>query len=126
MTHVKGKHPFKMIAYAWMPDHIHAMWQLPENDADFPLRWRLIKHFMTRRARTQEIIWQKRYWEHWIHDQDDYNRHLDYVHINPVKHGYVNAPEQWTYSSYHYYLEQKIYSAGWGRIALDINGEFGE
>ncbi len=81
---------------------------------------------MSRRAPEKRAIWQKRYWEHWIRDQEDYNRHLDYIHINPVKHEYALSPEKWQYSSYQYYLEQGLYQKGWGAKALDLAGEFGE
>jgi putative transposase len=126
LKHVKTNHPFRMIAYVWMPDHIHCMWWLPQNDDDFPMRWRLIKHFMTRRSQAKQPIWQKRYWEHWIRNEVDYNRHMDYIHINPVKHGYVTEPEAWGYSSYQYYLEKGVYQHGWGHTAVKIDGDFGE
>jgi putative transposase len=96
-----------------LPDHLHAIWSLPEGDADFPLRWRLIKAAFSRGLPRSEAvstsrsyksergIWQRRYWEHAIRDQSDFNRHVDYIHLNPVKHGHAARAKEWPYSSYH-------------------------
>ena len=96
-------HPFKIDAIVVLPDHLHCVWRLPSGDEDFPLRWRLIKarfsscvpsgeHVSTSRARQGERgIWQRRYREHLIRDQQDYENHIDYIHINPVKHGHAGA-----------------------------------
>ena len=125
-AHVKRNHPFRMPAYVILPDHMHCIWQLPMGDDDFSLRWRLIKHFVTRGWNGARPVWQKRYWEHCIRDEKDFNQHLDYIHINAVKHGLVTSPEEWTLSSYRHYMEKGWYEEGWGSHVLDMEGEFGE
>jgi putative transposase len=96
-----------------LPDHIHAVWTLPEGDCDFPVRWRLIKMRFSksiapgepltasRRVRGERGIWQRRYWEHAIRDERDYKHHIDYCLFNPVKHRLVANVEDWPYSSFH-------------------------
>ena len=110
----KRDYPFKLDAIVILPDHIHTIWTLPENDANYPLRWRLIKasfshHWAkeiknplekspSRIKKNENTIWQRRYWEHSITNEVDYHQHLEYVFYNPVKHGYVNDPKDWQYS----------------------------
>ena len=108
---IKKSYPFKIDAMVVLPDHIHSVWTLPKNDHDYSTRWRLIKSTfsrainqhdnisVSRKNKNEKGIWQRRFWEHLIRDQEDYNRHIDYVHFNPVKHGYVTDPHQWPYSS---------------------------
>ncbi len=96
---VQARYPFEIIAMVVMPEHLHAIWQLPEGDADFPLRWSLIKAAFSKALPKQENIstsrqqkrergiWQRRFWEHMIRDDDDLEKPLAYVHYNPVKHG---------------------------------------
>ncbi len=98
---VQQAHPFAIHAWVVLPDHLHCILSLPEGDTDFPLRLRLIKsHFsralpvnerrsQTRLRHGERGIWQRHYWEHLIRDEQDYRRHMDYVHINPLKHGHV-------------------------------------
>jgi putative transposase len=92
--------PFSVEAIAVLPDHLHAILTLPPDDADFPGRWRRIKgHFSNAlidagvqlaRARNGDLsLWQRRFWEHTIRDEDDFERHVDYIHFNPIKHGLV-------------------------------------
>ena len=101
--------PFHIDAWVVLPNHLHAVWTLPDGDADFPKRWHVIKtrfsaslpgfgHSPTRRG--NRGIWQRGYWEHTIRDERDYAAHVDYVHFNPIKHGYVSDPTAWPYSSY--------------------------
>lgn len=109
---MRARHPFTIEAAVILPDHLHAIWTLPEQDADFALRRRLIKsafsHGLMRgeRISTSRVskgergIWQRRYWEHTLRDQDDFIRHLDYIHLNPVKHGYAPRVQDWPYSSF--------------------------
>jgi REP-associated tyrosine transposase len=92
------RHPFAIDAMVVLPDHIHAVWTLPPGDADFSLRWRLIKidfakavpkterRSPVRIARGERAIWQRRFWEHLIRDDEDFRRHVEYCYINPVKH----------------------------------------
>lgn len=121
-------HPFTIDAAVILPDHLHCLWTLPENDHDFSTRWRLIKSFFSRnyeqtqqlpitksRAKKQErAVWQRRFWEHYIRDQDDFKNHVDYIHYNPVKHGLVTAAKDWQYSSFSRYVNQGVYDLSWG------------
>jgi putative transposase len=125
---VMANHPFKIQAIVILPDHLHALWTLPIDDADFSTRWRLIKsHFSrhcrptyqgqvsaSRQRKQEKAVWQRRFWEHQIRDEDDYLQHVEYIHYNPVKHGLVNAPIDWEYSSFQRYVEADLYPADWG------------
>jgi len=96
---VKQRHPFHIDAFVVLPDHLHAIWTLPPDNADFTTRWMLIKSGFSRHIAMHERrsvsriskgergIWQRRYWEHLIRDENDFERHVDYIHYNPVKHG---------------------------------------
>ena len=122
---VKSKHPFEIVAWVVLPDHLHAVWTLPAEDADFSTRWMLIKTGFSRSIeRTETIresrlhkgergIWQRRFWEHQIRDDDDLQRHVDYVHINPVKHGHVKRAADWPQSSIHRYIRAGALAADW-------------
>ena len=116
---------------------IHALWALPEGDADFSTRWSLIKSGFSRgidpkprsvsKVRKREKgIWQRRYWEHAIRDDADLERHVDYIHFNPVKHGHVTRVADWPHSSFHRYVERGLLAADWGGDMGDIQGLFGE
>ncbi len=109
--------PFVMDAIVVLPDHLHCIWKLPEGDDDYSGRWREIKKYVTGRIRSdaREKIWQPRFWEHYLRDVDDWRRHVDYIHYNPVKHGLVNAPGDWSYSSFHKAVDKGWYDADWGR-----------
>lgn len=122
---VKAKFPFKIHACVVLPDHLHCIWELPPGDADFAIRWRLIKMNFSkalpmvehrneaRQRRGEPGIWQRRYWEHVIRDEADYCAHMDYVHINPVKHGYVASVKDWPYSTFHRLVKEGMYSLDW-------------
>lgn len=117
---IKNKFPFSLNALVIMPDHLHCIWKLPENDHDFSTRWRLIKrHFSTTinslvNNRNEKEIWQRRFWEHAIRDGRDFQQHMDYIHYNPVKHGLVKSPKDWVHSSFHYWVKKGIYELKWG------------
>ncbi|WP_017659499.1 REP-associated tyrosine transposase [Baaleninema simplex] len=114
---VRQKYPFQIDAFVLLPDHFHALWTLPENDGNCSTRMRLIKIHVTRkigRILTLEIpetrsryergernLWQRRFWEHRIRDERDFQNHFDYIHHNPVKHGLCRNPTDWPYSSIH-------------------------
>jgi putative transposase len=132
---IKAKHPFTIDAWVVLPDHIHCVWTLPPNDADFSTRWRLIKSEFSRALPNTEYrskvriasgergIWQRHYWEHYIRDELDYQRHIDYMHVNPLKHGYVRRVTDWPYSSFHRYVAKGIYTENWcGDVNLDVEG----
>jgi len=112
-----------------LPDHLHALWTLPEGDADFSLRWAVVKQSFTlgwlatdgrraaasdsfRRGRRQGV-WQRRFWEHAIRDPADFSQHLDYIHYNPVKHGLASCPHTWPYSTFRKWVERSAYAADW-------------
>ncbi|WP_444996428.1 REP-associated tyrosine transposase [Aliikangiella sp. IMCC44359] len=134
---VNKKFPFIIDAIVILPVHLHAIWTLPKNDADFSTRWRLIKTWFSKSLlKTEKIdqsrmnksergIWQRRFWEHQIRDEADYIQHMNYVYYNPVKHGYVDNVIDWPYSSFHRDVEKGIYSKDWGEH-IDIDGVFGE
>lgn len=122
---VRQRHPFEIVAWVVLPDHIHAVWKLPAGDADFPMRWALIKAGFSRRIapaenvnpsramKGQRGIWQRRFWEHLIRDDDDLARHVDYIHINPVKHGHAAKASDWPWSSIHRYVRNGTLTADW-------------
>jgi putative transposase len=122
--------PVTVNAIVLLPDHLHAIWTLPPGDAEYPKRWGWIKKEFTKRwladlghdhsisvARRRERrrgIWQPRYWEHTLENEDDFERHFDYIHWNPVKHGYVRCPHEWPHSSFHRCVERGVYDRQWG------------
>jgi putative transposase len=122
---VRTAHPFAIHGWVVLPDHLHVVIGLPEGDTDFALRWRLIKSGFSkvvprgewrssvRERRGERGIWQRRYWEHLIRDEADFAAHMDYVHINPVKHGLVARVADWPYSTFHKLVEQGIYPSNW-------------
>ena len=109
----QSRFPFSNDAMVILPDHLHAVWTLPDGDTDFAVRWNRVKTQFSRaipkgepisasrRRRGERGIWQRRYWEHLIRDERDFSHHIDYCWFNPVKHGYVESPELWPYSSFH-------------------------
>ncbi len=108
--------PFRLEAIVVLPDHLHAIWKLPEGDSDFSTRWRAVKRGVTGMlGHGRGRLWQPRFWEHWLRDEEDWRRHLDYVHYNPVKHGLVAAPGEWPWSSFRQFVERGWYAAEWGR-----------
>jgi putative transposase len=119
-NYTKEKHPFSIEGLVILPDHIHCIWQLPEKDSDFSKRWNMIKrHFslgMTKDTnhRREKNIWQRRFWEHAVRDEKDFQRCLDYIYYNPVKHGYVQKPLDWIYSTFKRDVAKGFYSKDWG------------
>jgi putative transposase len=122
---VRKRHPFLIHGWVVLPDHLHCVIELPPDDADFSTRWRLIKMgFSKEMPRTERLssvrtrggergIWQRRYWEHLIRDEADYRTHMDYVHINPVKHGLVKRVADWPYSTFHSLVAADVYPLDW-------------
>ena len=129
-------HAFTTIAICVLPDHLHAIWQMPVDDGDYALRWRIIKSNFSRNfganqqrssskiKHREKGIWQRRYWEHQIRDDIDLQRHVDYIHYNPVKHGLVAQVKDWPHSTFHKYVAHGIYTENWG--GFDEAGVFGE
>lgn len=129
---VQRERPFRIEAIAILPDHLHCIWTLPPDDPDFSTRWRLIKGRFVRglpirhhepQLRIQKAergIWQRRFWEHAIRDERDFAAHVDYIHFNPVKHGYAMQAADWPYSSFKRFVERGVYSMEW---AADSNSK---
>jgi putative transposase len=122
---IRPRWPFHIDAWVVLPDHLHCVWTLPPGDDDFTNRWRRIKQGFSkalppierrspvRVARGERGIWQRRFWEHTIRDDEDYAAHVDYCHINPVKHGYVQRVVDWPYSTFHRYVARGVYPSNW-------------
>jgi putative transposase len=135
---VQKTYSFETVAICILPDHIHAIWSLPPHDADFSLRWNLIKGGFSRKlpkersrsqskiAKREKGIWQRRFWEHAIRDENDLTRHIDYIHFNPVKHGLVSRVSDWPHSSFHRYVKRGDLPSDWGGDVRDLTGAFGE
>ena len=126
-------HPFETVAVCILPDHLHAVWRLPSGDADFSTRWQKIKggfsqhlspisgRSQSQRRRGERGIWQRRFWEHQIRSEVDLQRHVDYVHYNPVKHGLVNRVAEWPYSTFHRYVREGKLGRDWAGGGLIEN-----
>jgi putative transposase len=135
---VRGQHPFTIDAAVVLPDHLHAIWTLPAGARDFATRWRLIKSrfshglpsgeriSVSRQGRGERGIWQRRYWEHTLRDEDDFLRHLDYIHFNPVKHGHVVRVCDWPHSSFRRWVRLGAYPEDWAGSADDQTTPRGE
>ena len=126
---VKEKFYFETVAVCLLPDHLHCIWKLPEGDANYPVRWKEIKRrftirylkevgpgeerILSRQKKHEAAIWQRRYWEHTLFEQVDFEEHLDYIHYNPIKHGFVTRAIDWPFSSFPRYVKEGIYEADW-------------
>lgn len=129
--------PVTVDAIVLLPDHLHTIWTMPSGDAQYPKRWGWIKKEFTkawlalpagqappdireraisssRNRERRRGLWQPRYWEHTLKDENDFERHFDYIHWNPVKHGHVNCPYEWPHSSFQRYVERGVYDRRWG------------
>jgi putative transposase len=143
IVEVRSQAAFEIHAWVLLPDHLHCIWELPPGDADYGVRWSIIKRRVTqacasalddagassasRIKRRDGALWQRRFWEHQIRDEDDFARHVDYIHFNPVKHGCVQRVSDWPYSTFHRYVKAGIYAPDWGGAQQsDIPGDFGE
>lgn len=125
------RQPTRTVAIVLLPDHLHCLWELPPGDCDYSGRWRWLKGEFTRHwlalggqeaprrgSRVRERrrgVWQRRFSEHTIRDEEDLQRHVDYIHYNPVKHGLVDRPRDWPWSSFHRWVAAGHYSPDWGR-----------
>jgi putative transposase len=137
--YARQRHPFAIEAIVILPDHLHTIWTLLEGDADFALRWRLIKSAFSRAlprgerisesriTKNERGVWQRRYWEHTLRDEGDFARHVDYIHFNPVKHGHVNHVQDWPHSSFLRMVRLGIYPTDWaGNVMNSAETAFGE
>ncbi len=140
---VQQEHPFVIDAWVLLPNHLHCIWTLPSDDACFAMRWAKIKQFVSKQCgpalrrddwmnqskqkRHESTLWQRRFWEHQIRDDDDYENHMNYLHYNPVKHGLVKKVLDWPYSTFHRYVRKGVYDKNWGgNDMVIVNGEWGE
>lgn len=136
---VRQRHAFSIHGWVVLPEHLHCVLELPAEDHDFSDRWRLIKSEFSkalpkeeaisasRRRHHERGIWQRRYWEHLIRNEDDFRLHMDYLHFNPVKHGWVKQVGDWPHSTFHRLVAAGVYPADWGGHAGLSTGEgFGE
>lgn len=133
---VKTARPFEIDAIVILPDHLHCIWTLPTDDSDFPTRWRLIKTWFTKHydhnlltkpvttnaCKKQSPIWQNRFWEHLLRNARDFERHVDYIHYNPCKHGLVKKPVDWPYSSFHPFVNRGVLAEDWGSNNIEFDG----
>ena len=139
ITKTRRKMPFHIDAWVILPEHMHCIWTLPEGDDNYSGRWQAIKKAFSktipdreyrsaaRIKRNERGIWQRRFWEHTIRDDVDYNRHMDYIHYNPVKHKLVAAVKDWPYSTFHHLCKIGIYSFDWGEdITIDAGERAGD
>ena len=132
------RYPFIIDGIVILPDHVHLMMTLPSDDSNYSQRLGFIKSYfsrqielfepvsVSRKNKRERGIWQRRFWEHVIRDELDYSRHLDYIHYNPVKHGYVSKPSEWQYSSIHRYINLGIIPQDWASHGEASNQLFGE
>jgi putative transposase len=140
----KSRHPFTIDAFVLLPEHLHCIWTLPPGDMDYSMRWNAIKGHLSRysldkyktppsaaqQRKRAQTVWQPRFWEHQIRDERDYEKHCDYIHWNPVKHGLVSRVCDWPYSSFHRFVQIGIYPLDWtgtleGCVAFSDDG-YGE
>lgn len=141
---IKQKYPFTIEAIVILPDHIHCVWKMNEKDVYYSKRWQFIKMYFSKQYKKEDqstitptssrffkrekTIWQRRFWEHRIRNEKDLYQHFDYIHYNPVKHGYVNNPKDWEWSTFHKFVENGWYDSEWGMcepksISKDCVGE---
>ena len=124
--------PFRIEAIVLLPDHLHMVWTLPDGDADYSTRAKLVKGRFThnylaaggreggrsrsRMAKRERSVWHRRFWEHVVRDEADFQRICDYVHYNPVKHRHASCPHAWAYSSFHRFVREAFYEANWNCV----------
>ncbi|NOY70510.1 MAG: transposase [Deltaproteobacteria bacterium] len=136
---VRNKWPFSIDAAVVLPDHLHCIWSLPPGDHDFSVRWRLIKTFFTKDyygihpsaledgnpMKRRQSVWQHRFWEHMLRDDEDFRYHVEYIHYNPVKHGYADSPGGWACSSFSRYVKKGLYPENWGAGGIEFKDNIG-
>lgn len=122
---VRTKRPFEIVAWVILPEHMHAIWTLPDGDSDYSVRWNAIKALFSRRLprnesislsrqlRGERGIWQRRFWEHTIRDERDLEHHIAYIHYNPVRHGHVASALEWPHSSFHRFVRDGWLPTDW-------------
>ena len=132
----RRERPFAIDAIVVLPEHLHTIMTLPADDADFSGRWRRVKSLFSRQVseriplerdgRGEYLLWQRRFWQHTIRDESDFERHVDYVHFNPVKHGLVSRVTDWPHSSFHRYVRLGVLPDDWAGDARVSSQGYGE
>jgi putative transposase len=130
IENVREKTPFELIAWVILDDHFHFILDPLNNDPSRflqRLKMSFAAYYRKRMNLYRGRVWQNRFWDHIIRDQDDLNRHIDYIHFNPVKHGYVSKPNDWQYSSFDEYHKNGVYPDDWGIVEpRHLEGDYGE
>jgi len=120
LRNVQKNHPFKLLAYVILPDHFHFLMRVDDDHGDFSkIMHSLKRNFTINFKRFYSVensatLWQRGFWDHIIRDENDLEKHFDYIHWNPVKHGYVKLPEDWQQSTYNFWCKKGFYEGGWG------------
>jgi putative transposase len=140
---VQKRYPFTIDAWVLLLEHLHCIWSLPRESSDFSMRWRLIKSGYSKRTKDlfhvkewvsdskrnhrECTIWQRRFWVHQVRDEEESLACMDYIHYNPIKHGYVKGAVDWPHSTFHWYVKSGIYPENWGGATIESDGRwFGE
>ena len=139
---VQQQYPFEIVAWVQLPDHLHCIWQMTDDDTNYSQCWSRIKRLTTKACpqyhlsmqdlnsskvkRNEKGIWQRRFNEHQINNEEDFINHMDYLHYNPVKHGLVESVADWQYSSFHRYVKNGIYAVDWGANITEFSKEFAD
>ena len=131
ITESRNNLKYHIAAMVVLPEHLHLIMALPPGGLDFSNRIRLLKSGFSRRlpahdpvsqshlSKGERGIWQRRFWEHLIRDEEDLENHINYIHFNPVKHGYVTKPTDWPYSSIHRFIEKGWRPSDWGNQGFE-------
>nr|WP_019215886.1 hypothetical protein [Legionella tunisiensis] len=137
MRKTRQENHYETLAIVLLPEHLHTIWQLPVGDADYSTRWRKIERYFTEALLEEGIVlhknhhgeydlWQRRFWEHRIRNEQDMAQHIDYIHYNPVKHGLVKQVSDWPYSSFHRHVRRGVLALNWCGVIEESTGSFGE
>jgi putative transposase len=126
---LRATRPFRIDAMVLLPNHLHCIWTLSPDDSDYSVRWRRIKSITTRRLvatgfreatvsasrrrKGEHGIWQRRFWEHTVRDEAEYETLCDYIHYNPVKHEHTACPHDWPYSTFARFVKRGHYDHDW-------------
>lgn len=140
IEHVKQQYPFEIIAWVQLPDHLHCIWQMTDDNTNYSQCWSRIKRLTSQACpqyhlpaqdlsnsmvkRSEKGIWQRRFYEHQINSEEDFASCMDYLHYNPVKHGLVKNVVDWQYSSFHRYVKNGVYSVDWGAEIIELPEKF--
>ena len=141
MERTRHQRPWTTVGLVLLPDHIHMLWRMPTDDLDYSVRISALKNCFTRAflwSGGQEApvpagqcrhglrgVWQRRFWEHTIRDARDFRMHLDYIHLNPVKHGLAERVRDWPWSTFHQYVLRGWYEPDWqGCVELAGSTEY--